>query len=74
MKASILIIAIVLTGCATTSRYDPQRQYNSLRLLEIGSQLMINSGPRQVYAPQLYAPQHSICVEYGYGITSCQQW
>jgi hypothetical protein len=73
-----MIFAGYLTGCAPLKARDSyqaaMQRENSLRLLEIGSQLMINSGPRAVIAPPMYAPQNTTCIEYGYGITNCRQW
>jgi hypothetical protein len=67
-----------LSGCAPLPQRDPytaaMQRENSLRLMEIGSQLMINSGPRAIYAPPVYAPQNTTCTEFAYGITNCRQW
>jgi hypothetical protein len=80
----IIILGLFLTfagystGCTSLPQRDPytaaMQREQSLRLMEIGSQLMINSGPRVMGAPPVYAPQNTTCTEFAYGITNCRQW
>lgn len=74
----VLILALTLTACAPLPVRDPYadaiRRENSLRLLEIGAQLMKSSQPRPLVPYPIYAPQTQSCVEFGYGYTSCRQW
>lgn len=73
----LLILALFLSACAPLpardSYSDAVRRENSLRLLEIGANLMRNSQPYGVVAPQIYAPQNVTCTEFG-RITNCRQW
>jgi hypothetical protein len=76
--ALFMTFAGYLTGCAPLPQRDPytaaiQRE-QSLRLMEIGAQMMQNSGPRPMVPYPVYTPQRSTCVEYGYGITNCRSW
>lgn len=72
----LLILALFLSSCAPIpSRPDDMaRRYNSLMLMNLGAQMMRDSGPRAVLPYPIYTPQNATCFDLGRGVVNCRQW